>query len=90
MSSSWYSLVLAVQTPNDRHRDIPRGGKGAMSHTLTVMAHGAPLNRKPVGLFVFRERRVAGGADGSTAGRRQRHAGWESPQAEETEGGDED
>ena len=61
-----------------------------MLHALSIPTHDAPLHREHVRLFIFRQRRVTSGADRGAAGRRQRHAGREFPQAGEDEGGDED
>lgn len=84
-----FYFVLAVQTPNNRRRNIPRSGKRAMSHILSVLAHHTPLDRKHVSLFIFRKRRMTSSADRSTASRRQRHTGRKFAQAEEQEGGNE-
>lgn len=81
---------LGIQTPNHRRCNIPRGSKGAMSHTLSVLTHHAPLDWKSISLFIFWERRVTSSADRSATSRRQRHAGWELSQSKEQEDGDKD
>lgn len=89
-STFCYSLILAIQTPHDRRRNIPRSSERAMAHTFSVFTYHAPLNWKPVSLFIFRERRVTSSADCSTTRRRQRHAGHGFLRAEDQEGENED
>ena len=60
-----------------------------MSHTLNILTSHTPLDRKPVGFFILRERRITSCADRSTASGREGHARWESTQAKEHEGRDE-